>query len=74
METDKYGNSTIKFVYTWNGVKVSGDEYSANLKKLIDVDLADEIGYQEVSSSEIISQIRNYTNDNKIILKQEDGK
>lgn len=54
--------------------KVSEDEYSANLKKLIDVDLADEIGYQEVSSSEIISQIRNYTNDNKIILKQEDGK
>lgn len=74
METDKYGNSTIKFVYTWNGEKVSEDEYSANLKKLIDVDLADEIGYQEVSSSEIISQIRNYTNDNKIILKQEDGK
>ena len=74
METDKYGNSTIKFVYTWNGEKVSKDEYSANLKKLIDVDLADEIGYQEVSSSEIISQIRNYTNDNKIILKQEDGK
>lgn len=72
METDKYGNSTIKFVYTWNGEKVSEDEYSANLKKLIDVDLADEIGYQEVSSSEIISQIRNYTNDNKIILKQED--
>lgn len=74
METDKYGNSTIKFVYTWNGEKVSEDEYSANLKKLIDVDLADEIGYQEVSSSEIISQIRKYTNDNKIILKQEDGK
>ena len=74
METDKYGNSTIKFVYTWNGEKVSEDEYSANLKKLIDVDLADDIGYQEVSSSEIISQIRNYTNDNKIILKQEDGK
>lgn len=74
METDKYGNSTIKFVYTWNGEKVSEDEYSANLKKLIDVDLADEIGYQEISSSEIISQIRNYTNDNKIILKQEDGK
>lgn len=74
METDKYGNSTIKFVYTWNGEKVSEDEYSANLKKLVDVDLADEIGYQEVSSSEIISQIRNYTNDNKIILKQEDGK
>lgn len=74
METDKYGNSTIKFVYTWNGENVSEDEYSANLKKLIDVDLADEIGYQEVSSSEIISQIRNYTNDNKIILKQEDGK
>ena len=74
METDKYGNSTIKFVYTWNGEKVSEDEYSANLKKLIDVDLADEIGYQEVSSCEIISQIRNYTNDNKIILKQEDGK
>lgn len=74
METDKYGNFTIKFVYTWNGEKVSEDEYSANLKKLIDVDLADEIGYQEVSSSEIISQIRNYTNDNKIILKQEDGK
>lgn len=74
METDKYGNSTIKFVYTWNGEKVSEDEYSANLKKLIDVDLADEIGYQEVSSSEIISQIRNYTNDNKIILKQEDAK
>lgn len=74
METDKYGNSTIKFVYIWNGEKVSEDEYSANLKKLIDVDLADEIGYQEVSSSEIISQIRNYTNDNKIILKQEDGK
>lgn len=74
METDKYGNSTIKFVYTWNGEKVSEDEYSANLKKLIDVDFADEIGYQEVSSSEIISQIRNYTNDNKIILKQEDGK
>lgn len=74
METDKYGNSTIKFVYTWNGEKVSEDEYSANLKKMIDVDLADEIGYQEVSSSEIISQIRNYTNDNKIILKQEDGK
>ena len=74
METDKYGNSTIKFVYTCNGEKVSEDEYSANLKKLIDVDLADEIGYQEVSSSEIISQIRNYTNDNKIILKQEDGK
>ena len=74
METDKYGNSTIKFVYTWNGEKVSEDEYSANLKKLIDVDLADEIGYQEVSSSEIISQIRNYTNDNKTILKQEDGK
>lgn len=74
METDKYGNSTIKFVYTWNGEKVSEDEYSANLKKLINVDLADEIGYQEVSSSEIISQIRNYTNDNKIILKQEDGK
>lgn len=74
METDKYGNSTIKFVYTWNGEKVSEDEYSANLKKLIDVDLADEIGDQEVSSSEIISQIRNYTNDNKIILKQEDGK
>lgn len=74
METDKYGNSTIKFVYTWNGEKVSEDGYSANLKKLIDVDLADEIGYQEVSSSEIISQIRNYTNDNKIILKQEDGK
>lgn len=74
METDKYGNSTIKFVYTWNGEKVSEDEYSANLKKLIDVDLADEIGYQEVSSSEIISQMRNYTNDNKIILKQEDGK
>lgn len=46
METDKYGNSTIKFVYTWNGEKVSEDEYSANLKKLIDVDLADEIGYQ----------------------------
>lgn len=41
---------------------------------MIDVDLADDIGYQEVSSSEIISQIRNYTNDNKIILKQEDGK
>ena len=56
------------------GKKVSEDEYSANLKKLIDVDLADEIGYQEVSSSEIISQIRKYTNDNKIILKQEDGK
>ena len=74
METDKYGNSTIKFVYTWNGEKVSEDEYSANLKKMIDVDLADDIGYQEVSSSEIISQIRNYTNDNKIILKQEDGK
>lgn len=74
METDKYGNSTIKFVYTWNGEKVSEDEYSANLKKLIDVDLADEIGYQEVSSSEIISQIRKYTNDNKIILKQGDGK
>lgn len=74
METDKYGNSTIKFVCTWNGEKVSEDEYSANLKKLIDVDLADEIGYQEISSSEIISQIRNYTNDNKIILKQEDGK
>lgn len=74
METDKYGNSTIKFVYTWNGEKVSEDEYSANLKKLIDVDLADEIGYQEVFSSEIISQIRKYTNDNKIILKQEDGK
>lgn len=74
METDKYGNSTIKFVYTWNGEKVSEDEYSANLKKLIDVDLADEIGYQEISSSEIISQIRKYTNDNKIILKQEDGK
>ena len=74
METDKYGNSIIKFVYTWNGEKVSEDEYSANLKKLIDVDLADEIGYQEISSSEIISQIRNYTNDNKIILKQEDGK
>lgn len=74
METDKYGNSTIKFVYAWNGEKVSEDEYSANLKKLIDVDLADEIGYQEVSSSEIISQIRKYTNDNKIILKQEDGK
>lgn len=74
METDKYGNSTIKFVYTWNGEKVSEDEYSANLKKLIDVDLADEIAYQEISSSEIISQIRNYTNDNKIILKQEDGK
>ena len=74
METDKYGNSTIKFVYTWNGEKVSEDEYSANLKKLIDVDLADEIGYQGLSSSEIISQIRNYTNDNKIILKQEDGK
>lgn len=74
METDKYGNSTIKFVYTWNGEKVSEDEYSANLKKLIDVDLADEIRYQEVSSSEIISQIRKYTNDNKIILKQEDGK
>ena len=74
METDKYGNSTIKFVYTWNGEKVSEDEYSANLKKLIDVDLADEIGYQEISSSEIISQIRNYTNDNKIILKQEDRK
>lgn len=74
METDKYGNSTIKFVYTWNGEKVSEDEYSANLKKLIDVDLADEIGYHEVSSSEIISQIRNYTNDNKIILKQEDAK
>lgn len=74
METDKYGNSTIKFVYTWNGEKVSEDEYSANLKKLIDVDLADEIGDQEISSSEIISQIRNYTNDNKIILKQEDGK
>lgn len=74
METDKYGNSTIKFVYTWNGEKVSEDEYSANFKKLIDVDLADEIGYQEVSSSEIISQIRKYTNDNKIILKQEDGK
>ena len=73
METDKYGNSTIKFVYTWNGEKVSEDEYSANLKKMIDVDLADDIGYQEVSSSEIISQIRNYTNDNKIILKQEDG-
>lgn len=74
METDKYGNSTIKFVYTWNGEKVSEDEYSANLKKLIDVDLADEIGYQEVSSSQIISQIQNYTNDNKTILKQEDGK
>ena len=74
METDKYGNSTIKFVYTWNGGKVSEDEYSANLKKLIDVDLADVIGYQGLSSSEIISQIRNYTNDNKIILKQEDGK
>lgn len=74
METDKYGNSTIKFVYTWNGEKVSEDEYSANLKKMIDVDLADDIGYQEVSSSEIVSQIRNYTNDNKIILKQEDGK
>ena len=26
METDKYGNSTIKFVYTWNGEKVSEDE------------------------------------------------
>ena len=74
METDKYGKSTIKFVYTWNGEKVSEDEYSANLKKLIDVDLADVIGYQGLSSSEIISQIRNYTNDNKIILKQEDGK
>lgn len=74
METDKYGKSTIKFVYTWNGGKVSEDEYSANLKKLIDVDLADVIGYQGLSSSEIISQIRNYTNDNKIILKQEDGK
>lgn len=60
METDKYGNSTIKFVYTWNGEKVSEDEYSANLKKLIDVDLADEIGYQEVSSSEIITQIQNF--------------
>lgn len=74
METDKYGNSTIKFVYTWNGEKVSEDEYSANLKKLIDVDLADVIGYQGLSSSEIISQIQNYTNDNKTILKQEDGK
>lgn len=74
VETDEYGNDTINFKYTWNGEEVSEDEYSAKLKKVIDVDLADEIGYQEVSSSEIISQIQNYTNDNKTILKQEDGK
>lgn len=74
VETDEYGNDTINFKYTWNGDEVSEDEYSAKLKKVIDVDLADEIGYQEVSSSEIISQIQNYTNDNKTILKQEDGK
>ena len=74
VETDEYGNDTINFKYTWNGEEVSEDEYSAKLKKVIDVDLADEIGYQEVSSSQIISQIQNYTNDNKTILKQEDGK
>lgn len=74
VETDEYGNDIINFKYTWNGEEVSEDEYSAKLKKVIDVDLADEIGYQEVSSSQIISQIQNYTNDNKTILKQEDGK
>ena len=40
VETDEYGNDTINFKYTWNGDEVSEDEYSAKLKKVIDVDFS----------------------------------